>query len=330
METHHLGQRLTYLRKEKGWSQEQVAVKLNVTRQAVSNWERDKTQPDLEMLVKLADLFEIDLDGLVKNEVKSSQTVSHLNLKFLKQLYLANIFLVIGKVLYIGLSPHISFSSHNMILFVFLLVATTIYFFFTYAIKSGDYTMLAGYDPKLSYHYPILKKMAYMIALNCLWATLISIGLSILIELLKIEYNWISMILILVFLGQFIGGIMIINVKYRHMLLLDSNDRQEARIGTWISIGFFISILTLLVTTFFTAATFEIENNTLQAGKLVLFILPYTFLNVVGLVIEQKNIKRVVKEQRPYRLNSFTYFIIIVTLILLIGMVYTGYHSTLN
>ena len=172
--------------------------------------------------------------------------------------------------------------------------------------------------------------MAYMIALNCLWATLISIGLSILIELLKIEYNWISMVLILVFLGQFIGGITIINVKYRDMLLLDSNDRQEARIGTWISIGFFISILTLLVTTFFTATTFEIENNTLQSGKLVLFILPYTFLNVVGLVIEQKNIKRVVKEQRPYRLNSFTYFIIMVTLILLIGMVYTGYHSTLN
>ena len=52
-------------RKKCGMTQDALAEKLCVTRQAVSNWENDKTQPDIEMLEKLAEAFDISIEELI-------------------------------------------------------------------------------------------------------------------------------------------------------------------------------------------------------------------------------------------------------------------------
>ena len=52
-----LGSRLLELRKQKGFTQEQLAEKLNVTNQSVSKWEKDINAPDITLLVELADLL---------------------------------------------------------------------------------------------------------------------------------------------------------------------------------------------------------------------------------------------------------------------------------
>ena len=65
------------LRKQKGFSQEELASKLNVTRQTVSKWELGDSTPDMEKLVVLSDLFEISLDELVlgkKPELQGQST----------------------------------------------------------------------------------------------------------------------------------------------------------------------------------------------------------------------------------------------------------------
>lgn len=56
---------LRRLRTERGWTQEQLAEQLHVTRQAVSNWEIGKTQPDLDTLTAIAALLETDLETLI-------------------------------------------------------------------------------------------------------------------------------------------------------------------------------------------------------------------------------------------------------------------------
>ena len=52
-------------RELKNISQSELAEKLNVTRQAVSNWETGKTQPDIDTLHKIADMLEISIDELI-------------------------------------------------------------------------------------------------------------------------------------------------------------------------------------------------------------------------------------------------------------------------
>lgn len=53
------------LRTERGWSQDELAAKVFVSRQAVSKWENGDGNPDLETVVKLANLFGVSLDELV-------------------------------------------------------------------------------------------------------------------------------------------------------------------------------------------------------------------------------------------------------------------------
>ena len=57
--------RLAELRKEKGYSQEDLAGKLGVSRQAISKWERGEATPDSDNLLALSSLYGVSLDELV-------------------------------------------------------------------------------------------------------------------------------------------------------------------------------------------------------------------------------------------------------------------------
>lgn len=57
--------RLYQLRKQKGLSQEELANRLNVSRQTVSKWEVGDSTPDMEKLIAMSDLFDVSLDKLV-------------------------------------------------------------------------------------------------------------------------------------------------------------------------------------------------------------------------------------------------------------------------
>ena len=59
--------RIKELRNEQGLTQKELADKLQVSNSAVCDWERERTQPDLEMLVKLANLSGVTVDYLLGN-----------------------------------------------------------------------------------------------------------------------------------------------------------------------------------------------------------------------------------------------------------------------
>lgn len=65
-----LGETLCRLRKKQGLTQQEVADKLEVTRQTVSNWECDQGAPTLDKAKQLAQLFHVSLDDFVNNDVE--------------------------------------------------------------------------------------------------------------------------------------------------------------------------------------------------------------------------------------------------------------------
>lgn len=79
----NLPSRLKELRKKNHYSQEYVAEQLNISRQAISNWENEKSAPDLENLMLLADLYNLSLDELLDgnkdNEPSSEVPVTEKN-----------------------------------------------------------------------------------------------------------------------------------------------------------------------------------------------------------------------------------------------------------
>uniref|UniRef100_UPI0040571F85 helix-turn-helix domain-containing protein n=1 Tax=Acetatifactor sp. TaxID=1872090 RepID=UPI0040571F85 len=71
-----LADKIIALRKKNGWSQEELAEKVNVTRQSVSKWEGAQSVPDLEKILQLANIFGVSTDYLLKDEVEETEYVA--------------------------------------------------------------------------------------------------------------------------------------------------------------------------------------------------------------------------------------------------------------
>ena len=66
------------LRESKGFSQEDVAKKIGVTRQAVYKWENDKSCPDIDNLILLSEMYNVTLDELIKGNQNIKEKI-HIN-----------------------------------------------------------------------------------------------------------------------------------------------------------------------------------------------------------------------------------------------------------
>lgn len=67
---------LVNLRKKKGWSQEELADKLDMSRQAVSKWEVGTSKPDIDNAIKISKLFGVSIDELVNNDIVKTEAIS--------------------------------------------------------------------------------------------------------------------------------------------------------------------------------------------------------------------------------------------------------------
>ena len=85
------GEKLKNLRENKNLLQKELGDALNVTSQTVSGWEINRTKPDYDMLVTIANYFEVTTDYLLGNEMKASKIENKLKKKeALKQLLIKN------------------------------------------------------------------------------------------------------------------------------------------------------------------------------------------------------------------------------------------------
>ena len=71
-----LGEKLSKLRKENNYTQEQLADVLGVSRQAISKWESNITYPETVKLIRMSELFDCSLDYLLKDEIESDNKIS--------------------------------------------------------------------------------------------------------------------------------------------------------------------------------------------------------------------------------------------------------------
>ncbi len=71
MNQQKIGEFLKYLRKNKGLTQEQLAEHFCVSSRTVSRWENGNNMPDIDVLIELADFYEVDIRELIDGERKS-------------------------------------------------------------------------------------------------------------------------------------------------------------------------------------------------------------------------------------------------------------------
>ncbi|MBR2745745.1 MAG: helix-turn-helix domain-containing protein [Erysipelotrichaceae bacterium] len=84
MDMMKIGKNLQELRKEKGMTQEQLAEHFNVARRTVSRWETGSNMPDLDILIEMADFYDVDLRELLDGERTEQKMEKELNETVLK------------------------------------------------------------------------------------------------------------------------------------------------------------------------------------------------------------------------------------------------------
>ena len=85
-----LGQRICELRTACGWSQVELAKRLGVAKQTISNWENENIQPSIEMLIRLAKLFGVTTDYLL-----GLDSIPRLSMEGLPDSFIAHLSLLI-------------------------------------------------------------------------------------------------------------------------------------------------------------------------------------------------------------------------------------------
>lgn len=65
-----LSENLKKIRKQKGLSQEELAIRLNVVRQTISKWEKGISVPDSDMLIRLAEILEVNVGDLLGKKIE--------------------------------------------------------------------------------------------------------------------------------------------------------------------------------------------------------------------------------------------------------------------
>ena len=68
-----IGKKLKNARIEAGLTQEKAAEKIDVSRQTISNWEKEKSYPDIVSVIALSDLYSVSLDELLKGDQKMAE-----------------------------------------------------------------------------------------------------------------------------------------------------------------------------------------------------------------------------------------------------------------
>ncbi|MGP4080665.1 helix-turn-helix domain-containing protein [Pseudalkalibacillus sp. R45] len=84
------GEKLKQERKKNGWSQEELAEKLFVSRQSVSKWENGQNYPSIEIIIKVSDLFSVTIDELLRSDedlkekvIEDSRQLAYPTLKYM-------------------------------------------------------------------------------------------------------------------------------------------------------------------------------------------------------------------------------------------------------
>lgn len=81
-----LSKKIYELRMSFGWTQVQLAQKLGVTKQTVSNWENDNIQPSIDMLIKISKIFNVSTDYLLGLTPTNSINVDGLPTEFVSHI----------------------------------------------------------------------------------------------------------------------------------------------------------------------------------------------------------------------------------------------------
>lgn len=293
-----LGERIKIFREERHWSQAELAEKISVTRQAVSNWERNKTLPDIYTLQQIVVLFGMTIDELVEG-TKEAEAVMPKTPGYLAWASLGAVivYLILG-----GITGHLYAQIVAVMVIIGVFIQLFLHLYFTMGVKNGNFSAIAGYDSKVEYNENEVKKVLIQMDthISCVsFGTILLFGIGAFSGEKRMEILYEA--LIFMYCIELTASIFYYNYRSIDKTLVREEDRRVSRTGFYALLWFLVWILVFVGATFAKFTIFSIENNSPKAvgylGWAVLFLIIVT----AELLYEQHRVRVKIQKTGSYR-----------------------------
>ncbi len=318
MNENQLAENLMNYRKKKGLSQEKVSEYLEVSRQAVTKWEANTSRPSSDNLIKLAQLFEVDVDTLLGNgDREKSSTQGEVSIGKMPWVFIGiSVLCILAYIIHSVLTDIFSIGIFICMFIVCIPIQLFLHAYFSNAIKNDFFNGIAGFDDKIEYNICEVKKLLAQIDLHIGILSTVSIFLLSVINGLNLKMQWFNGILIVVYILNFITSIEMSNYKMTDKIYRREDDRKRAKRSIPVTV---IYTLILCVGIGMTGSVFEvrgIENNTLAAMKICGLLILGIMCATIGFLVENHKIKK----WNPANTNYKTNIVVIISVFICVIM----------
>ena len=306
MNENQLAENLMYYRKKKGLSQEKIAEYLEISRQAVTKWETNTSKPNSANLIKLAQLFEVDVDTLLGNEDgEKSSTQGEVSIGKMSWVFIGISVLCI--LAYIIQSVLTDIFSVGIFICMFILcipIQLFLHIYFSNAIKNNSFNGIAGFDDKIEYNIFEVKKLLVQIDLHIGIMSTVFIFLLCVINGVNLKMQWFNGVLIVAYILNFITSIEMSNYKMIDKIYRREDDRKRAKRSIPVTGIFSLILCAGIGMAVIVFETKGIENNTLPAMKICGLLLLGIVSATTGFLFENNKIKKWNPANTNYRTNK--------------------------
>ena len=306
MNENRLAENIMYYRKKKGLSQEKIAEYLEVSRQAVTKWEANASKPNSDNLIKLAQLFEVDVDTLLGNESgEEPSTQGEVSIGKMSWIFIGiSVLGILAYILHSALTGIFSVGAFICMFIICIPIQLFLHIYFSKAIKNNSFNGIAGFDDKIEYNIYEGKKLLAQIDLHIGIMSTVYIFLLCVINGVNLKMQWFNGVLIVAYILNFITSIEMSNYKMIDKIYRREDDRKRAKRSIPVTAIF---ALLLCVGIGMAVIVFEIkgiENNTLPAMKTCGLLLLGIMSAATGFLFENSKIKKWNPANGNYRTNK--------------------------
>ena len=314
-----VGEKLKECRTGRQWSQQELAERLHVTRQAVSNWERDKTLPDVYMIKEIAAVFDMTLDEYMENtrqaEVKMPKLPGTLTAATVAEILL---YLIIG-----GITGKLMAELVVGMVIVCVFCQMFVHLYISNSVKSGNFSMLAGYDSKVEYRVEEVKKALIQIDMHnscSAFGAVLLLGICGFLESGLGEF--ITICVLLSYCLDLTLAICFINYQSIERIMVREKDQKTSKAG-YISLCWYLGWVFVWLGA--TIAKFElesIENNSKESLGYLGWIFLFLLVATTELFYEQRRAKKEVEAGRKYKAGKAFWISSLLVAGIMLGMLF--------
>lgn len=306
MNENQLAENLMSYRKKKGLSQEKIAEYLEVSRQAVTKWETNTSKPNSDNLIKLAQLFEVDVDTLLGNEGgEKSSTQGEVSIGKMSWIFIGiSVLCILVYIIHSALTDIFSVGIFICMFILCIPIQLFLHIYFSNAIKNNSFNGIAGFDDKIEYNIFEVKKLLVQIDLHIGIMSTVYIFLLCVINGVNLKMQWFNGVLIVAYILNFITSIEMINYKMIDKIYRREDDRKRAKRSIPVTAIFSLILCAGIGMAVIVFEIKGIENNTLPAMKICGLLLLSIMSATTGFLFENSKIKKWNPANANYRTNK--------------------------